>query len=210
MKPTTAAPQGMDPGAIDPSLYRPALTYVIGLAIVILAAGWEVLAGETMPSLRALSVASGLITLGAGLYTLLPHFGEDAESRLAAGGLWALAGFGALIASLGFGSSWDSLSLLARFLGAVAILVGLMTAVSDGWRVTLGSLLLLAHFSAIFCAIVVVPPPNGPAPFVAVQTYVRFFHPYLVLTNLNNGYHFYAPEPGPCALLWYRVQWDDG
>jgi len=205
MKNSAISPEG-----IDPALYSPALTYVIGLAIVTLAAGWDLVASETWPALRALTLAGGLVTLGAGLYALLPHLSQQGETRLAAGGLWALAGCGAFIASLGFGPSWDSLILLARCLGGVAFLVGLITAVPDVWRVRLGSLLLLLHFSAIFCAIVVVPPPNAPAPFLAVQTYVRFFHPYLVLTNLNNGYHFYAPEPGPCALLWYRVQWDDG
>lgn len=204
MKNAAVSPEG-----IDPALYRPAMTFVVGLAIVTLAAGWDLVASETYTSLRVLVIASGLVTLGAGLYTLLPHFSEEAESRLAAGGLWALAGGGALIASLGFGS-WDSLVLLTRSLGGVALIVGLLTAVPDGWRYLLGSVLLFTHFSAIFCAIVVVPPPNAPAPFLAVQTYIRFFHPYLVATNLNNGYHFYAPEPGPCALLWYRVQWDDG
>ena len=45
-------------------------------------------------------------------------------------------------------------------------------------------------------------PPNGDAPFVSEQIWHRVARPYLQLTVLNNGYHFYAPEPGPAALVW--------
>jgi hypothetical protein len=205
MSKSDVAPPGM-----DPAYYPPTVAMVSGLAIVTGAVAWEIVASTTLPGLRSLVIGCGLLTIGVALYLLLPRFADDPESRLGAGGLWALAGAGAFLGSLGFAESWDSLVFLARILGAVAWMVGLITAVPNNWRYLLGTLLLLWHFSAIFCAIVVVPPPNAPPPFLALQAYVRYFHPYLVATNLNNGYHFYAPEPGPCALLWYRVEWADG
>jgi hypothetical protein len=38
----------------------------------------------------------------------------------------------------------------------------------------------------------------------------EFFRPYLEATNLNHGYHFFAPEPGPSHLVRYELQLSDG
>src|SRR2546429_575991 len=68
----------------------------------------------------------------------------------------------------------------------------------------------LPRVGGLFTAVVSVAPPNGPAPWLAMQVGTRFYRPWLDLTNLHNGYHFYAPEPGPVALLWFRVEYADG
>jgi hypothetical protein len=34
--------------------------------------------------------------------------------------------------------------------------------------------------------------------------------PYLEGLNLNHGYHFFAPEPGPSHLVCYELRFDDG
>ena len=42
------------------------------------------------------------------------------------------------------------------------------------------------------------------------QIWTRVTRPYLQITHLNNAYHFYAPEPGPVAIVWFRVRFADG
>ncbi|MGL4555313.1 MAG: hypothetical protein ACRC33_29450 [Gemmataceae bacterium] len=193
----------------DPA-FPPAPVLLGGLGTVIAAAAWNAAAPAALPGERVLAVTAALVAVGAALAVQLPRMRDDAESRLAAGGLWALAAAAAFLGSMGVAPSWDSVALLFRLAAGAAALAGLITAVPTGWRLFLGSLLIAFHFAAILCAITVVPPPNAPAPFLSMQAYVRWFHAYLVGVNLNNGYHFYAPEPGPCALVWFRVQWADG
>lgn len=36
------------------------------------------------------------------------------------------------------------------------------------------------------------------------------FRPYLEGLNLNHGYHFFAPEPGPSHLVHYELCFEDG
>jgi hypothetical protein len=111
---------------------------------------------------------------------------------------------------MGLGSYFDSLGLLLQVLNGVAVAVAIISALPTHLRILVISLLILLHFAAILTAVTVVPAPNGTAPFLSDQVYNRFVRPYLQLTNLNNGYHFYAPEPGPTSLLWFRVQFADG
>src|SRR5262249_10057157 len=73
-----------------------------------------------------------------------------------------------------------------------------------------GSVLILLHFAAILTAVTIVPPPNGPSPYWSQQLWNKVSRPYLQMTVLNNGYHFYAPEPGPAALAWFRVEFARG
>lgn len=36
------------------------------------------------------------------------------------------------------------------------------------------------------------------------------FQPYLEGMNLNHGYHFFAPDPGPSHLVHHELRFDDG
>lgn len=36
------------------------------------------------------------------------------------------------------------------------------------------------------------------------------FQPYLEAMNLNHGYHFFAPEPGPSHIVHYELRFADG
>ena len=100
--------------------------------------------------------------------------------------------------------------MLLTALTIVAVLAGVITALPPGWRMMAGSVLILLHFAAILTAVTIVPPPNGPSPYWSNQLWSRTTRPYLQLTVLNNGYHFYAPEPGPAALVWFRLEFADG
>ncbi len=70
------------------------------------------------------------------------------------------------------------------------------------WGVNLAVVL---HFSAILAAAGSV----GPTPDY-VRAIWEFFHPYLQLLSLNQGYNFFAPEPGPTNILDFEVTRGDG
>lgn len=62
------------------------------------------------------------------------------------------------------------------------------------------SALIVFHLMAITLAPASVAPASP-----TIQKVWEFFSPYLLATNLNHGYHFFAPEPGPSTLLEYVV-----
>jgi hypothetical protein len=155
----------------------------------------------------AVAVAlGGLLVAGAGLATGLKRWREGAG----AGGLWALAAVACGLGHVAVGPAWDSLALLLTVAAWVAGAAALLAVLPARWRRLALSLAIAAHFAAIATAVAVVPPRDGNAPWLAQQVWTRFARPYLLFTNLNNGYHFYAPDPGPTSLLWFRVQYADG
>jgi len=40
--------------------------------------------------------------------------------------------------------------------------------------------------------------------------WMRVYRPYLSFIYMTNAYHFYSPDPGPPALLWFAVKYSDG
>ncbi len=188
----------------------PGLLLLAGLGVLGVTFLWNGADPEAAPAWRAGAIAAGLLLVGIALWRQLPPMLADTESRLAAAGLWALGVASCVVAHMALPASWDSLGVPLRLLGLAASAAALLTAVPPALRHGLISLMVVAHFSAIFCAITVVPPPGGPPPFLSARAYVHWFHPYLSALNLTNGYHFYAPEPGPCAVTFFRVCWADG
>ena len=71
------------------------------------------------------------------------------------------------------------------------------------------SLLLLAHFFAILTATLAQPMPGQPAPYLAVRMH-SLARPYLDALFLNSSFRFYAPNPGPVKLCWFRLERNDG
>jgi hypothetical protein len=194
----------------DGPLISPRPVLLAGLGLVALGWIWGLALDDTAPALRALTLALGLTAIGTTLVLYLPWAKPDLEGRMIAVGLWVLGGIAAYVAQIGLGTHFDSLGVLLVVLTLAAITGAILTAVPAGWRLVGVSVLILLHFAAIFTAVTVVPPPNGPPPFVANQLWTRLSRPYLQLTVLNNGYHFYAPEPGPSALMWFYVEFSDG
>src|SRR6266545_3101057 len=74
---------------------------------------------------------------------------------------------------------------------------------ADPWRWMLVGVLLVVHFGGILIAVTASPP----GPWVAMQLWARFYHPYLEFMHLNNAYRFYSPEPFPSTQLWFRVEY---
>lgn len=67
------------------------------------------------------------------------------------------------------------------------------------------SVWLLFHLFAI----VVAPWSVPPSSLLSVQCW-EICRPYLEAFNLNHGYHFFAPEPGPSHLVRFAVERRDG
>lgn len=67
------------------------------------------------------------------------------------------------------------------------------------------SLLILGHFFTIGSAVTSVPP--APEPAVRARNFSRAYLHFMYLTN---AYRFFAPDPGPAQILWFRIQHEDG
>lgn len=67
------------------------------------------------------------------------------------------------------------------------------------------SIFIAFHVVAIFVAPASVPPTSP-----LLDSTWSVCSPYLHATNLNNGYHFFAPEPGVCTLVEFVGKTEDG
>jgi hypothetical protein len=63
------------------------------------------------------------------------------------------------------------------------------------------SALILLHLLAVFAGPWALPPQRSQL----AATCARLLHPYLQALSLDNGYRFFAPEPGPSHLVRYEV-----
>jgi hypothetical protein len=71
------------------------------------------------------------------------------------------------------------------------------------WRRIAVSVLIVAHFGGILATVL----SASPGSWVAGVFYVSVYRRYLEFFYLTNAYHFYAPEPGPAYLLWFRIEY---
>jgi hypothetical protein len=68
------------------------------------------------------------------------------------------------------------------------------------------SLVLGFHLTAVFVGAWIGSPPTSPfADIVA-----RPFRAYIAVADLNHGYRFFAPNPGPSHLFRYQLTFADG
>lgn len=71
------------------------------------------------------------------------------------------------------------------------------------------SLLVCLHLFAILTAVTSSGSGRFASPYVALQLNEPF-QPYLETLFLRNGYRFFAPNPGPNFVAWFRITHDDG
>jgi hypothetical protein len=186
-------------------LSRPWTLVQIGLALVVLG----LMVGLASTPVKAFFFVAGLIVAGFGVSRRLQTASTTFEERVESAGLIALAAFDVLLAYLGTEKGASTRLFLGVLIGvalAGAVLVLLP------WRVRriVISLWILFHFAGILTAVTSVTTPSGRIPWLPTQLQVRVFHDYLEFTYLINAYHFYSPEPGPPAILWFRVRYNDG
>jgi hypothetical protein len=68
------------------------------------------------------------------------------------------------------------------------------------------SALVAYHLLAVFIGAWIGSPPTSPFADVVA----RPFRTYIAAADLNHGYRFFAPNPGPSHLFRYRLTHDDG
>jgi hypothetical protein len=68
------------------------------------------------------------------------------------------------------------------------------------------SVLILIHLTAAFVAALVAAPPYSELSSAVAEV----FRPYVNAADLNHGYRFFAPDPGPSHLVRYRLEFADG
>jgi hypothetical protein len=191
-------------------LFVPFPFLLAGMAMV--AAAWlmgAALEGR-LPVPRSALLLTGVVALGAALAAYLPYARQDLEGRLGSAGMWLLATATLFVARSALDAAWDSLGLLFGVLMLVGVLAAVVTALPRPWRLLAISLLILFHFGAILSAIFVRPPRGGESPWLAQESWARVYRPYLMFTRLDDAYHFFAPEPDPSTVLWFRVAFADG
>ena len=61
------------------------------------------------------------------------------------------------------------------------------------------------HVASLVAALVAAPPYSELSADIS-----RVFRPYINATDLNHGYRFFAPNPGPSHLVRYHLEFADG
>jgi hypothetical protein len=199
-----AAPSSAGPGWLAP--WR-ILLVGLGLTVVGLALAW---AGNPWPPSRAVLLFAGLVVSGAAVARRFQTAGWAFDQRLESAGLLAAAAFGGVLAYIGFDPAWDSMRMALSVLIGVALAGAGLVLMSATARKVVASLLVLFHFGGILTAVTSIAPPSGDPPWLASQLWTRVYRPYLNFMYLNNAYHFYSPEPGPPAMLWFHLTYKDG
>ena len=173
------------------------------------------------PAVGAIPVVVGLLVVGVGLASHLSAPRPPLESPLVAASGWLVAAVAAFVGANALEASADSMSALLNLAALVAVVAAVLSAVPRGYRLVGISLLIVWHLFALWTATQIIAPPSVnpsqifPAPsanpsWLASQLWTRLTRPYLQIAHLNNAYHFYAPEPGPVAVVWFRVRFADG
>jgi hypothetical protein len=175
---------------------------VLGLALA--------LAHDPWPPSRAVLLFAGLVVCGAAVARHFQTAGWDFDQRLESAGVIAAAAFAGLLAYFGFDEAWDSMRMALGVLIAVALAGAGLVLMPPTPRKVAASVLVLFHFGGIVTAVTSIPPHSSEPPWLAAQLWTRVYRPYLNFMYLNNAYHFYSPEPGPPAMVWFHLTYKDG
>jgi hypothetical protein len=136
--------------------------------------------------------------------TVLP-WGHEAACLLVLFGLSAVAACWSLYFGRERADDWLTMRLFLSVLGFAAFVAAPFFLLSQTLRRIGLSVVFLLHFGGIATAALAAEP----FPWIIGQLWMRIYRPYLEFMYLNNAYHFYAPEPGPSSLMWFRLVYED-
>jgi hypothetical protein len=159
--------------------------------------------------IRFVLFLAGLITAGAALSMRFRVAGWQFDERMETAGMLAVAAFAALLAFIG-SDPWDSMQIVLVALIAVALLGVVLVLLPTTARTIVVGVLVLVHFGGMITAATTIEPPGASAPWVSRELWANVYRRYLQFMYLNNAYHFYSPEPGPPALVWFHIKYADG
>jgi hypothetical protein len=159
---------------------------------------------------RFLLALAGLVAIGADLIAALRKIAAPTEARLLQAGRVLLASLAAFLAAEAVTPGWDSIAMLLTVVAGFALLGACLVAMPWKPRAMAISVLAVVHLAGIFNAIVNVPPLDQQPPWLANMAFMHFYRPWQLFTHLTNSYHFYSPDPGPVALVYFHVEYADG
>jgi hypothetical protein len=171
------------------------------------------IAGDGLATVRFIVFLAGLITVGAALSMRFRVAGSFFEERMETAGMLAVAAFACLLAfadAVSADPTWDSMQMVLGALIFAAIAGVVLVLLPVRFRLLVVGVLVLAHFGGMITAATTIEPPGASAPWVSRMMWSHVYRRYLQFMYLNNAYHFYSPEPGPPALVWFHIKYDDG
>jgi hypothetical protein len=187
--------------------------FVLGAALGCNILAYVLASNGTGPVLLQLGLlAGGTFLLFNAIVRRLRSTSWELSARIESSAMVSLAGLGAL---LGYGffrihDAWDSGIEFTVSLFILALCGSLLILLPPLARRVALSLMLVFHFGGMATAITSVDPPGGTPPYIPKQLWTWVYRPYLTVVYMTNAYHFYSPDPGPPALLWFAIQYSDG
>jgi hypothetical protein len=159
---------------------------------------WAQAAPDALTAGRVLLVFAGVIAAGAAV-AIRPA----SEKVLLGAAATAFIAHWGLYVGPGRAVEWDSVRLVLAAAAVVAFVAFLIVLLPRLWRRVVVSLIVVVHFGGILSAVLSAPP----GPWISNVAYVYFYKPYLEFMYLTNAYHFYAPNPGPAYIFWFRIEY---
>ncbi len=77
------------------------------------------------------------------------------------------------------------------------------------WKRWALNVVLVVHLGALLLMV----GSSGSGTYASPPLIVRaatFTGPYVRFTGMQNGYRFFAPDPGPATILWFRLNYENG
>ena len=190
-------------------LQKPTIWVITAIALALLACGLNILF-PALVILRVNLLVIGFIIGLSGFSIACSQKLQDNTSN----GVLSLTTFGLsftlFVITNSMDASWDSLILASSVFTGVSLFIGIFVLLPLLAKKTTAICFVLFHFASIISAVTSIEPPNAPASWLATNLWAYYFRHYLTFAYLNNAYHFYSPEPGPPALLWSKIQYEDG
>ncbi len=184
---------------------------VMGIGVGITLVGLLLAAfGDALAGARFICFLVGLLTAGVAVSMRLKTAGQAFEERMESAGVLAVGAFAGLLAFLGTDRNWESMQMALVVLVFVALMGVVLVLLPTPTRLLVVSGLVLIHFGGILTAATNTGTNSTGPPWVSQSMHQWVYRPYLEFMYLNNAYHFYSPEPGPPAVVWFLVRYQDG
>ena len=166
--------------------------------------------GDALAGARFVCFLVGLLTAGVAVSMRLKKAGQAFEERMESAGLLAVGALAALLAFLGTDHNWESMQMALVVLVIVALVGVVLVLLPTPARLLTASGLVLIHFVGILTAATNTGTGTTGPPWVSQSLHQWVYRPYLEFMYLNNAYHFYSPQPGPPAVVWFLVRYEGG
>lgn len=159
----------------------------------------------------ALPLVAGTALLAGSLILRMRQAGWGWQARVETAVLTSIAGAAsATTAIFILPHEWDAFRLFFSGMFLFLLAGTILILLPPLFRKIVLTCWIFFHFTGAFTVFASIDPPGGSAPWLAKHMWTLVYRPYLQFLYFTNAYHFYSPDPGPPALLWFSVRYDDG